>query len=47
MRQTHVGGDKLFVANAGDSVPVIIDWLTDKTRPLQSANLALVAIATL
>jgi transposase len=29
MRQTHVGGDKLFVDYAGDTVPVIIDRLTD------------------
>jgi transposase len=28
MRQTHVGGDKLFVDYAGDTVPVIIDRLT-------------------
>jgi transposase len=27
MRQTHVGGDKLFVDYAGDTVPVIIDRL--------------------
>ncbi len=27
MRQTHVGGDKLFVDYAGDAVPVIIDRL--------------------
>jgi transposase len=35
MRQTHVGGDKLFVDYAGDTVPVIIDRLTGKTRPAQ------------
>jgi len=35
MRQTHAGGDKLFVDYAGDTVPVIIDRLTDKTRPAQ------------
>jgi transposase len=29
MRQTHVGGDELFVDYAGDTVPVIIDRLTD------------------
>ena len=28
MRQTHVGGDKLFVDYAGDTVPVIIDRLS-------------------
>ena len=28
MRQTHAGGDKLFVDYAGDTVPVIIDRLT-------------------
>ena len=33
MRQTHAGGDKLFVDYAGDTVPVIIDRLTGKTRP--------------
>ena len=31
MQQTHAGGDKLFVDYAGDTVPVIIDRLTDKT----------------
>jgi transposase len=35
MRQTHTGGDKLFVDYAGDTVPVIIDRLTGKTRPAQ------------
>jgi transposase len=35
MRQTHAGGDKLFVDYAGDTVPVIIDRLTGKTRPAQ------------
>jgi transposase len=35
MRQTHAGGDKLFVDYAGDTVPVIIDRLTSKTRPAQ------------
>jgi transposase len=34
-RQSHVGGDKLFVDYAGDTVPVIIDRLTGKTRPAQ------------
>src|SRR5215204_1129555 len=32
MRQTHAGGDKLFVDYAGDTVPVIIDRLSGKTR---------------
>jgi len=35
MRQTHTGGDKLFVDYAGDTVPVIIDRLTGKIRPAQ------------
>jgi transposase len=35
MRQTHAGGDKLFVDYAGDTVPVIVDRLTGKTRPAQ------------
>ena len=35
MRQHHAGGDKLFVDYAGDTVPVIIDRLTGKTRPAQ------------
>src|SRR5579859_6684807 len=35
MRQSHAGGDKLFVDYAGDTVPVIIDRLTGKTRPAQ------------
>jgi len=35
MRQTHAGGDKLFVDYAGDPVPVIVDRLTGKTRPAQ------------
>jgi transposase len=35
MRQSHTGGDKLFVDYAGDTVPVIIDRLTGKTRPAQ------------
>jgi transposase len=35
MRQTHVGGDKLFVDYAGDTVPVIIDRLTGETRQAQ------------
>ena len=35
MRQRHAGGEKLFVDYAGDTVPVIIDRLTGKTRPAQ------------
>ena len=35
MRQTHIGGDKLFVDYAGDTVPVIIDQLTGQVRPAQ------------
>jgi len=35
MRQTHAGGDKLFVDYAADAVSVIIDRLTGKTRPAQ------------
>jgi transposase len=35
MRQSHVGGDKLFVDYAGDTVPVIVDRLTGKTQPAQ------------
>jgi transposase len=35
MRQSHSGGDKLFIDYAGDTVPVIIDRLNDKTRPAQ------------
>ena len=35
MRQTHAGGDKLFVDYAGDTVPVIIDRLTGEMRPAQ------------
>ncbi|MCB8878559.1 IS21 family transposase, partial [Acidisoma silvae] len=32
MRQTHLGGDKLFIDYAGDTVPVIIDSRTGKTQ---------------
>ena len=32
MRQTHAGGDKLFVDYAGDTVAVIVDRLTGETR---------------
>ena len=35
MRQSHVGGDKLFVDYAGDTVPVIVDRLTGEVRPAQ------------
>jgi transposase len=28
MRQTHIGGDKLFVDYTGDTVPMIVDRLT-------------------
>jgi transposase len=35
MRQSHSGGDKLFVDYAGDTVPVIIDRLNGKTRSAQ------------
>src|ERR1700731_3294577 len=33
MRQTHAGGDKLFVDYAGDTVPGIVDRLSGKVRP--------------
>ena len=35
MRQTHIGGDKLFVDYAGDTVPVIVDRLTGEVCPAQ------------
>src|ERR1700761_3549664 len=35
MRQTHAGGDKLFVDYAGDTVPVIVDRLSGETRAAQ------------
>jgi transposase len=35
MCQTHVGGDKLFVDDAGDTVPVIVDRLTGEVRQAQ------------
>jgi transposase len=35
MRQTHVGGDKLFVDYAGDTVAVIVDRLTGEVRHAQ------------
>jgi transposase len=34
-RQTHVGGDKLFVDYAGDTVAVIVDRLTGEVRQAQ------------
>ena len=33
MRQTHLGGDKLFVDYAGDTVPVILDARVGLVRP--------------
>jgi transposase len=35
MRQAHLGGDKLFIDYAGDTVPVIIDRLTGQVRAAQ------------
>src|SRR5690349_18467480 len=35
MRQTHAGGDKLFVEYAGDTVSVIVDRVTGEVRPAQ------------
>ncbi len=35
MRQSHAGGEKLFVDYAGDPVPVIVDRLSGETRPAQ------------
>lgn len=35
MRQSHAGGEKLFVDYAGDTVPVIIDRLTGEIRDAQ------------
>jgi transposase len=32
MRQSHAGGEKLFVDYAGDTVPVVVDRLTGETR---------------
>lgn len=32
MRQNHVGGDRLFVDYAGDTVPVVVDRLTGEIR---------------
>jgi transposase len=38
MRQTHLGGDKLFVDYAGDRVPVIVDRLTGEIRGAGSSS---------
>src|SRR5271165_4339763 len=35
MRQTHAGGERLFVDYAGDGVPVVIDRLTGEIRTAQ------------
>ena len=35
MRQTHQAGEKLFVDYAGDTIPVVIDRLTGRTRSAQ------------
>ena len=35
MRQSHAGGEKLFVDYAGDTVPVVIDRLTGEIRDAQ------------
>lgn len=35
MRLVHLGGEKLFVDYAGDTVPIIVDRLTGKTHPAQ------------
>src|ERR1700751_1052046 len=35
MRQSHTGGDKLFVDYAGDTVPVIVDRFTGQARAAQ------------
>jgi transposase len=35
MRQSHIGGEKLFVDYAGDTVPVIVDRLTGEVREAQ------------
>ena len=35
MRQTHLGGEKLFVDYAGDTVPVIVNRLNGETRAAQ------------
>src|SRR5215472_9959807 len=40
MRQAHLGGDKLFVDYAGDTVPVIIDRLTGQVGAAQILSLS-------
>ena len=35
MPQAHIGGDKLLIDYAGDTVPVIVDRLTGQVRPAQ------------
>jgi transposase len=35
MRQTHVGGDKLIVDYAGDTVPVSLDRVAGEVRQAQ------------
>jgi transposase len=35
LRKTHLGGGKLFVDYAGDTVPVIVDRLTVEVREAQ------------
>jgi transposase len=35
MRQTHLGGDKLFVDYAGDTAAVVIDRLTGEIKKAQ------------
>jgi transposase len=35
MRQSHAGGEKLFVDYAGDTVPVVVDRLTGEIREAQ------------
>ena len=35
MRQSHAGGEKLFVDYAGDTVPVIVERLSGEIRPAQ------------
>jgi len=33
IRQTHIGGEKLFIDYAGDTVPVLVDRFTGRTQP--------------
>jgi transposase len=37
MRQTHIGGDKLFVDYGGDTVPVIV-WASNLPTVVDLAN---------